>query len=123
MDRFKFRFWNNDKQQWHGRDVPLYKVHDDNKLVGYTVEQCTGLKDKNGNLVYEGDVLSDGDVHCVVMFGEYEHYYHDGMYGWYLRDAKHDTVYDGNQSYMEEGEVIGNIHTTHTAYAIPELLS
>lgn len=44
-----------------------------------TICQCTGLKDKNGKLIWENDVFRENhsDRIGVVKFGE-----HEGEYGW-----------------------------------------
>ena len=66
------------------------------------IMQFTGLTDKNGKEVYEGDIL---DSKCAVSFN-------DGMFGIF---DKHN--YMGLNSYMSKfREVIGNI------YENPELL-
>lgn len=71
---------------------------DDNSIV----MQFSGLKDKNGKEIYEGDIL---DTKCAVSFN-------DGMFGIF---DKHN--YMGLNSYMSKfREVIGNIYET------PELL-
>lgn len=82
----------------------------------YELMQYTGIKDKNGVEIYEGDVVrvtddgrtdfSDGGVGAV---GNMEN-----LFMWYIDGQVQNALFDINQSY--EIEVIGNI------YANPELL-
>ena len=107
-----------------------------------TVGQFTGLTDKNGKKIFEGDIIryntfNDFDCHSVVKFGEYEQDGSAGEYnprdciGWYVEVdnftcpdwAEDDPIYFNDylkqQNLLEvsdECEIIGNIHDN------PELL-
>jgi len=78
----------------------------------FAIMQYTGLKDKNGVEIYEGDILDRLDkILCVVTF-------EDGKFGWNIRyknpELNQRQDYFGrnyaNQNRASELEIIGNIY-------------
>lgn len=83
-DRLKFRFWDTEKKKY----VDGYCISSDGFFVDSVVpEQCTGLKDVNGNLIFEGDLLMDPDCFETTIVGdvrrEEDGSYYCGDYGAY----------------------------------------
>jgi len=143
MREIKFRAWDIGLKRWLFEDINLYSSErDEGEIVitvggiadsGIVFQQFTGLKDKNGKEIYEGDILEEKHrctwEHYIVCFGEHEE--SEGnknrSVGFYLKafrkDNKKYQIIILDPKYLEyskihsEGyKVIGNIHEN------PELL-
>lgn len=80
------------------------------------IMQSTGLHDKNGKEVFEGDIIRTSAYGCIVGFGEYTYFEDDDTQtteiGFYLSflNVKPATYAPFDKYYWDNCEVIGNIY-------------
>lgn len=136
QNRFKFRAWNTLVKKFSYFDKPEMQIGTDgfdsglifplsknsNLYMGkYSELQfCTGLKDKNGKFIYDGDILKFKLLEDFAAFGTNEKYVEIIApviyeYGGFFIEQSENSIFLG-QLPMSEIEVVGNV------YKNPELL-
>lgn len=115
-DRLKFRVWDK-KNKKYMENYASCSINESGVLHVHTfgqhyelentedfeVEQCTGLKDKNGNLIYDGDIIRWYGTHKTQ---DYKVVWVNA--GWCLKDLR--TMTTIAMTGLEASEIIGNIH-------------
>lgn len=110
MREIKFRVWDKERRMLINFSLSDYCDRDlqwlRKNLAGASIMQYTGLKDKNGKEIYEGDVLKGGAMIARNLF-------HNNLG---VVDLPLQEQWVGITTDLEQEEVIGNI------YENPELL-
>lgn len=140
LSDFDFRVWSNDENKFINKNCSVnflfdekYEMEDWVKLIEYTyddaeercigvspslyenddveIELFTGLYDKNGNKVYEGDILHYSNCHTNYEVYAFKVVFIEGTFNLV-------EFHDGSECYQDimadflstELEVVGNIH-------------
>ena len=119
MRTIKFRLWDKDFNEYSAYHLNRLLVIDINDTNRFIAEQFTGLCDKNGKEIYEGDILDLGQTvnGCNLFTVEWS----NERLGWTVR---YTSIMNNPRTYEyditsffkidvntgEGVEVIGNIH-------------
>lgn len=121
----QFRFWDtqtNTMISWEDiKNNPDINLQDCFSLTRFIKQQCIGIKDKNGKLIYEGDLLlpmGEDDDRIEVVWNEdkarfglmiqwTDPCYWNGLYD-EVKTGR--DYYDLDDFYTEEFDIIGNIY-------------
>jgi uncharacterized phage protein (TIGR01671 family) len=131
MRKIKLRCWNTNEKRWYFHGEEIWSLRPEITLVlnntpkreNLVLMQWTGLKDKNGKEIYEGDLLIDNDLEAV----RYKIVWYDDQAGFEIealidKEGNWDIVepldeFISGELSLPIFEIIGNI------YENPELLT
>ena len=126
QDRFRFRIWdkptskmhydtalgftqNNAVGFWARANTPNYYTdYTGERLKDIKIMQCTGLRDKNGKLIFEGDIAINEGTVCVINWD-------NDKCAFFVETASEYFAFEEDIT-IEDFKIIGNI------YENPELL-
>ena len=125
MREYKFRaFHKGAKEMLFGANENIFRWQSEGQPI--EIMQFTGLKDKNGKEIYDGDILTStfgNGLPCQIKFGEFDYdagedFYETTSVGFYFHEQTGERLAFGKSIYGNTDcfEVIGNI------YENPELL-
>lgn len=111
-DRLRFRAWDPQKQCYYddflvrsdgggAMYTPLEEGEDENRLI---IEQCMGLRDGAGRLIYEGDLVRlNGYGVCQVIWEK-------DIAEFMFKNLNEDLCEHVYTMFVYDWEVVGNIH-------------
>lgn len=119
-DRFKFRVWNAKINMYDDDKSDVFVLLNQDRYMclrtynNKIIEQCTGLKDKNGNLIYENDRVG------FYVYGQDEEWHaQQGTVIWYnscwgIETSSRFIQFENELTIKnpKDIEIIGNVHTT-----------